>query len=122
MRLSEHGWANTHFQCHLLGGGVLRRHFVSACALLGVLSVLFAVGCGGNGPSSPPISVAITSPASPATIQAAQTMNVVASVSSDMSNSDFHLGHLHRPRFGILELHGHSHGHIGSKPVEVRFH
>ena len=64
----------------------MRRHFVSACALLGILSVLFAVGCGGNGPSSPPISVAITSPASPPTIEQGQTVNLVASVSSDMSS------------------------------------
>ncbi|MHB8410928.1 MAG: hypothetical protein ACYDDI_03170 [Candidatus Acidiferrales bacterium] len=64
----------------------MRLYFASACAFLGVLSVLFAVGCGANGPSLPPISVAITSPASPATIQAGQAVNVVASVSSDMSN------------------------------------
>ncbi|MHB8541508.1 MAG: hypothetical protein ACYDCD_11275 [Candidatus Acidiferrales bacterium] len=62
----------------------MRRYGASTYALLAVLPVLFALGCGGNGPSSPPISVTVA-PASPPPIEQGQAVNVAAFVSNDSS-------------------------------------
>lgn len=57
----------------------MNRGFMLACAGAALLLSLLAAGCGSAGPN---VTVAITSPATPQVIEAGQTLNITASVTS----------------------------------------
>ena len=62
----------------------MKRGFAFACVPFAIIAGVLAAGCGS---SSPNVTVAITSPTSPQTIEAGQTVNITASATGSGNNS-----------------------------------